>query len=73
MILLDAPSLIKLRHGDLTIAGQTAQCVDVPITNGTTTYCVLESGALAEFVGGDVTIELTSYSPGPDTTKFTSG
>jgi len=56
-----------------SIAGQPAQCVDVPITNGTTSYCALESGALAEFAGGDVTIELTSYSPEPDTTKFTSG
>lgn len=56
-----------------SIAGQSAQCVDVPITNGTTTYCALESGALAEYLGGDVTIELTSYSPEPDTTKFTSG
>ena len=56
-----------------TIAGQDAQCVDVAVAGGTKTYCALPSGALAEFVGADVSIELTSYSPEPDTTKFTSG
>jgi hypothetical protein len=55
-----------------SIAGQAAQCVDVAVAGGTKTYCALGSGALAEFVGADVTIELTSYSPEPDTTKFTS-
>jgi hypothetical protein len=55
-----------------SIAGQSAQCVDVAVAGGTKTYCALESGALAEFIGADVTIELTSYSPEPDTTKFTS-
>ncbi len=58
---------------DKVIAGQTAQCVDVAVAGGTKTYCALASGALAEFVGADVTIELTSYSPEPDTTRFTSG
>jgi hypothetical protein len=55
-----------------TIAGQPAQCVDVAVAGGTKTYCALASGALAEFVGADVAIELTSYSPEPDTTQFTS-
>jgi hypothetical protein len=54
------------------IAGQEAQCVDLAVAGGTKTYCALESGALAEFVGADVTIELTMYSPEPDTTKFAS-
>lgn len=66
------------RIGDPTayeksIAGQNAQCVDVAVAGGTKTYCALGSGALAEFIGADVTIELTSYSPEPDTTKFASG
>lgn len=52
------------------IAGQTAECVDVAVAGGTKTYCALASGPLAQFVGADVTIELTSYSPEPDTTRF---
>jgi len=56
-----------------SIVGQQAQCVDVAVSGGTKTYCALPSGALAEFIGADVTIELTSYSPEPDTSKFASG
>lgn len=55
------------------VAGQTATCVDVAVAGGTKTYCALDSGVLAEFVGADVTIELTGYSPEPDTTTFTEG
>ena len=43
------------------IAGTPATCVDVPVTGGTKQYCVFESGVLARFVGGDVTIDATSY------------
>jgi hypothetical protein len=57
---------------DKAIAGQSATCVDVIVNGGTKTYCALESGPLAEFVGADVTIKLTSYSPQPDTTVFGS-
>ncbi len=53
-----------------SVAGQTAECVDVAVAGGTKTYCALASGPLAQFVGADVTIELTSYSPEPDTTRF---
>ncbi len=52
------------------IAGQDAECVDVPVPGGIKTYCALASGPLAQFVGADVEIDLTSYSPEPDTTKF---
>ncbi len=53
-----------------SVAGQPAVCVDVPVTGGTETYCALESGALARFIGADVEIELTSYSPEPDDALF---
>lgn len=49
-----------------SVAGQVATCVDIDVSGGTKTYCALPSGPLAEFVGADVTIELTSYSPQPD-------
>ncbi len=44
--------------------------MDIAVAGGTKTYCALASGPLAKFVGADVTIELTSYSPEPDDTKF---
>lgn len=53
-----------------TTAGQEAQCVDLAVSGGTKTYCALSSGPLAEFIGADVTITLTSYSPQPDISKF---
>lgn len=53
-----------------SIAGQEAQCVDIAVSGGTKTYCALASGPLAEFIGADVTITLTSYSPQPDVSKF---
>lgn len=52
------------------LAGQEAECVDIAVAGGTKSYCALASGPLAEFIGADVTIELTSYSPEPDSTKF---
>lgn len=53
-----------------TIAGQPAECVDVPVAGGVEVYCALESGVLAFFEGADVTIELTGYSPAPDESLF---
>lgn len=52
------------------IAGQSADCVDIAVAGGTKTYCALASGPLARFIGADVTIDLTSYSPEPDITKL---
>ena len=57
---------------DKAVAGQQATCVDVVVTGGTKTYCALPSGLLAEFIGSDVTIELTSYAPKADASKFDS-
>lgn len=55
-----------------TIGGESATCVDLAVTGGVKTYCALDNGLLAEFVGADVTIELTSYSSEPDLTAFES-
>lgn len=55
-----------------TIGGQPATCVDLAVSGGVKTYCALDSGILARFVGADVTIELTSYSPEPDLSAFDS-
>jgi hypothetical protein len=52
------------------IAGTTATCVDVPVTGGTKQYCVFDSGVLARFVGGDVTIDATSYAHTVNETLF---
>ena len=51
-------------------AGEPAQCVDVVVSGGTKTYCALETGPLAHFVGADVAVEVTGYSPDPDLTVF---
>jgi len=53
-----------------TVAGQPAECVDVPVAGGIETYCALESGVLAYFEGADVTVELTAYSPTPNESLF---
>ncbi len=55
------------------LAGQPAECVSFAVSGGTVIYCALASGPLAQYNGGDVTIELTSYSPSPDDTKFARG
>ncbi len=53
-----------------TVAGQLAECVEVPVAGGVETYCALESGVLAYFEGADVTVELTAYSPTPNESLF---
>ncbi len=53
-----------------TLAGQPATCVTIPIADTTSTYCVLDSGVLGRLDGADVKIDLTSYSPTPDESKF---
>ncbi|WP_420450733.1 hypothetical protein [Ilumatobacter sp.] len=54
------------------IAGRPAVCVDVDVSGGTKTYCALESGPLARFVGIDVGIELTSFAGEPDRSAFST-
>lgn len=52
------------------IAGQTATCVDVPVSGGVSTFCALTNGPLARLDDGAVRIELTSYSPAVDESLF---
>ena len=54
----------------MEVSGETATCVDVPVSGGTKVYCALANGVLARFVGGDVTVELTSYEPVVDPAAF---
>jgi hypothetical protein len=58
---------------EVTQAGQTALCVDVPVTGGTKVYCALESGLLARYDGADLFIELTELDPEADESKFATG
>jgi hypothetical protein len=52
------------------IAGQSATCVDVPVTGGVSTFCALTNGPLARLDDGAVTIELTQFTPAVDESLF---
>lgn len=52
------------------IAGESATCVDVPVTGGVSTFCALTNGPLARLDDGAVTIELTQYTPAVDESLF---
>jgi hypothetical protein len=52
------------------IAGQSATCVDVPVPNGTSVYCVLANGPVARIDDGAVSINLTQYTPAVDESLF---
>jgi hypothetical protein len=52
------------------IAGMPAQCVDVPVSGGTKTYCALDAGPLARYNGNDTQIELVSYIAAADESAF---
>lgn len=43
------------------VLGYPATCVDVPVSGGTKQYCSLLDGVMSSFVGGDVTVSMTSY------------
>ncbi|MEP7201657.1 MAG: hypothetical protein ABI894_03555 [Ilumatobacteraceae bacterium] len=45
------------------IAGQSATCVDVPVSGGTSVFCALTDGPLARLDDGAVSINLTQYAP----------
>jgi hypothetical protein len=52
------------------VAGATATCVDLPVTGGTKQYCAFDDGALARYVGGDLTIDVDSYRRTVDDALF---
>ena len=52
------------------IANQDASCVDVTLTGGTATYCVLANGMLAKLDDGDVLITLGLLVTTVDGAKF---
>jgi len=53
-----------------SIAGMPAQCVGVPVSGGTKTYCALDTGPLARYDGNDVQIELVAYADTADESAF---
>lgn len=54
------------------IDGQEAVCVLLPVTGGEKTYCALDSGVLARYIGPDAKIELISVSPDTDEADFST-
>jgi hypothetical protein len=52
------------------IAGQSTTCVDVPLTGGTSIFCVLKGGPLARLDDAAVSIHLTQFSAAADETLF---
>jgi hypothetical protein len=54
------------------IGGQPATCVDVPVTGGTSVFCVLAKGPLARLDDGAVAINLTRYAPAVDESLFST-
>lgn len=47
----------------VTLAGQPAACVAVPVGAGVETYCALATGALARLDTAYATVELSAYEP----------
>ncbi|MGZ4680735.1 MAG: hypothetical protein ACXVIH_11830 [Ilumatobacteraceae bacterium] len=53
-----------------SIGGQSATCVDVPLTGGTSIVCVLKGGPLARFDDAAVSINLTQFVRAADQSLF---
>lgn len=56
-----------------TLIDQPITCVDVPLPNGTATYCVLDNGLLAKLDDGDVRVVLNVYSTSAPLELFAVG
>lgn len=54
-----------------TVAGQPTTCVSVPLGDGQSTYCALDSGPLARLDAADRVVTMTTYAPSADPTAFT--
>lgn len=52
-------------------AGLGATCVDITLSGGTASYCVLDNGVLANVDDGDVRITLTGFLGAVDEAAFT--
>jgi len=52
------------------VAGQSVQCLDVPVGAGVEHYCATTTGPIARWDTAAVAVELTALSPMPDTTAF---
>jgi len=52
------------------IGGQSTTCVDVPLTGGTSIFCVLKGGPLARLDDAAVSINLTQFATAADESLF---
>jgi hypothetical protein len=73
---LDASRAIATTTGStVTIATWPAACADIKVAAvsgaGTLSYCALDAGVLARYVGPNVTIEITSFAPSADESRLT--
>jgi hypothetical protein len=53
------------------VAGQSTQCVDVPVGAGVEHYCATSLGPIARWDTAAVAVELTGLNPAADATAFT--
>ena len=54
-------------------SGGEALCVAIPITDATTTYCVLDNGVLTRMEAADLVVTMTGYSDDVDETLYAEG
>lgn len=57
----------------IELAGISATCAVIPVTGGDKSYCVTDAGPLAMYLGPDISIELTSWSPEVNPDLFSIG
>jgi hypothetical protein len=52
------------------VDGRSSTCALVPVSGGEKTYCALDAGPLARYIGPDVDIRLVGFSAEPDVTQI---